>query len=749
MKRFIVYLATAFICVATHMQMNAQIIYQVTSPSGHELYYKILNDSCAEVTAPCQSSPCYGPNNSELSGCVIIPSSVNINGTQYAVTQLGNIAFYGCTNMTEVVIPSSVTSIVSAFAGCTGLTKTTYLGSIEQWCQIKMSGGYYPPQYYSHNLYINGGLLTELIIPEGVTSVSRQAFTGCTSITSVHFPSTLVSIREMAFEECNGLRSVSIPSSVRAIHNRAFAYCDSLRTVEFEGDRIDTLADGLFVLSCISNIILPDTVLSLGAAVTRCSYLTSLTLPATIASIPSYFTMGCLNLSSIICRRSIAPTVNAYSFYNAPATTTIMVPCGSINSYSSTWTAFSNFNEVVPYTFGATSEGLGHVEITLPTCESNAIAYAVADEGNRFEMWSDSVTTNPRSFVLTSDSTIHAIFVDNHVEVLVSSNCSNRGSAIGSGSYIKNSTITIYALPNAGFTFQQWNNGVQDNPYELLASQDSALVAIFTSKDTIVVHDTSYIDIIVHDTTTMVDTVTLTEYVPVHDTTYIDVFVHDTTTITDTVTLTEFVPVHDTTYIDVFVHDTTTVVDTVTLTEYVPVHDTTYIDVFVHDTTTVIDTVTLTEYVPVHDTTYITLTDTVTNTVYDTVTNIVIDTVTNMVYDTTVVFITDTLWLHDTVFVHDTIYIHDTIVVGVDEVEAINAKIYTSNGRIVVESSDGMPLGEVQVFDVMGRHTPSPLRGTPPNLGGERQRYQFDVPASGTYFVKIGNHPARKVVVIR
>ncbi len=298
------------------------------------------------------------------------------------------------------------------------------------------------------------------------------------------------------------------------------------------------------------------------------------------------------------------------------------------------------------------------------------------------------------------------------------------------------------------------------------------------------VHDTTYIN--VHDTTIVVDTVTVTEYVDVfvhdttfidvpyavhdttifHDTTYIDVpyAVHDTTIVTDTLTLTEYVDVfvhdttyinvHDTTYIDVpyAVHDTTVVVDTLTVTEYVDVfvhdttyinvHDTTYIDVpyAVHDTTIVTDTLTLTEYVDVivHDTTYITLTDTVTNTIYDTITNTVYDTVTNTVYDTTVVFSTDTLWLHDTVFVHDTVYIYDTVYVGVDDVEAISARIYTSGGQIVVDGTQG---NTVWLYDVNGRMLAT--------RQDEQSPLHFDVPASGAYLVKIGRHPARKIVVIR
>lgn len=135
-------------------------------------------------------------------------------------------------------------------------------------------------------------------------------------------------------------------------------------------------------------------------------------------------------------------------------------------------------------------------------------------------------------------------------------------------------------------------------------------------------------------------------------------------------------PVHDTTIVTV--HDTT----------YIPVHDTTVVTEYIHDTTTV--------YVEVHD----------------------------------------TVWL--TEYIHDTVYIHDTIVVGVDEVDAINAKVYSSNGQIVVEGADG---NTVTLYDLTGRYF-----ATKKDYG---TAIRFDIPSSGSYMIKIGNHVARKVVVIR
>ena len=159
------------------------------------------------------------------------------------------------------------------------------------------------------------------------------------------------------------------------------------------------------------------------------------------------------------------------------------------------------------------------------------------------------------------------------------------------------------------------------------------------------------------------------------------------------------------------------------------IHDTIIVTVTAHDTTIVTDTT----YITVTDTTYITVTDTILVTQHDTITNTVFDTLT--VNDTIWLTRTDTLLLHDTIIIHDTVYITQE---GIDDIDAINAKLYTSNGQIVVEGADG---NMVTMYDINGRM-----------LATKREMYaplRFETPASGTYIIKIGNHAARKVVVIR
>ena len=271
--------------------------------------------------------------------------------------------------------------------------------------------------------------------------------------------------------------------------------------------------------------------------------------------------------------------------------------------------------------------------------------------------------------------------------------------------------------------------------------------------DTAYVHDTSYVYQWRYDTTyvtvndSIIQTLVDTMYVYVNDTTQIYNFVHDTT----------LVFIHDTTIVTLYdtLTVTNTIVDSVILNNYI--HDTAIVTLYDTITLTQTDTVTNTEYVfdtvtnTVYDTVTNTVYDTVTNTVYDTVTNTeyVFDTVTNTVYDTVTnteyvfdtTLVTDTLWLTDTVYITltDTVYIHDTVYVGIDDDATMaNVKLYQRDGQIIVEGAEG---ARVMLFDAVGRQLATKT--------DEYDVLRFDVPSTGAYLIKVGNAPARRIVVVR
>lgn len=84
-----------------------------------------------------------------------IPASVSVDGVDYAVTAIGDWAFYGCRSMTSVSIPASIRSIGAfAFASCTALERVS-VSDLGAWCGITFGNGYANPLMCGRNLYLD------------------------------------------------------------------------------------------------------------------------------------------------------------------------------------------------------------------------------------------------------------------------------------------------------------------------------------------------------------------------------------------------------------------------------------------------------------------------------------------------------------------------------------------------------------------------------------------------------------------
>ncbi len=317
-------------------------------------------------------------------------SSITSVIVENGVTSIGNYAFSYCSGLTSITIPNSVTSIGrNAFIGCSGLTTPVYNAHVFAFMPISYSGAY--------------------TIPDGIESIAGAAFSDCSSLTSVTIPNSVTSIGEWAFYGCSGLTSVTIPNSVTEIRWWAFSDCTGL-----------------------TSVTIPNSVTSIGdEAFRKCTGLTSVIIPNSVTSIGYCAFARCSSLTSVMIEAGTPPTIEAYAFYDEddygyptnPLNISIYVPCGTLDTYKTAevWSDYASLIKYVPlpYKVSTIAEN-GNVTTTdvttLTICDEPFITCtATPDYGYHFTQWSDGNTDNPRTIVLTQDTTFTAEFAIDRV----------------------------------------------------------------------------------------------------------------------------------------------------------------------------------------------------------------------------------------------------------------------------------------------------------------------------------------------
>ena len=264
-----------------------------------------------------------------FSGCdslseIVIPSSV---------TSIGYSAFFGCDSLSEIVIPSSVTSIgYSAFFGCDSLSEIVIPSSVTS---------------IGKGAFSSCDSLSEIVIPSSVTSIGDHAFSGCDSLSEIVIPSGVTSIGNYAFSGCSSLKYISIPKSVIGLNGNPF--------VEWKG-KLECLSpnfvyedDILFnkdksrIISFrnqnIESYVIPSSVTSIGkGAFTGCYSLSEIVIPSSVTSIGDGAFSFCRSLSEIVIPSSVT-SIGDWAFSNCDSLSEMVIP-SSVTSIGDG--AFSN-----------------------------------------------------------------------------------------------------------------------------------------------------------------------------------------------------------------------------------------------------------------------------------------------------------------------------------------------------------------------------------------------------------------------
>ena len=292
-----------------------------------DMFIVRFNDWQSKALKPCDPTIVSVVN---ASGDVTIPEGLLITG----------YAFSGCENITSLTLPATMTTIPNqAFSG--------YLGG-------------------------------NIIIPEGVTTISMQAFYNCANITSITLPSTITSIGDYAFQGCTSLTSIVIPEGVTSIGNYMFQGCTSLESITIPSS-VTSIGNYAFQeCASLTSITFPDVLTSIGNHAFENTGLTSVTIGSGVRvgsfndgtySTDGYVFAGCTNLTTVVYNASSISSKHMFDGCTNLTSITFGSPLTQIDGY-----AFYGCSKLTSFTFaeglkniGAYAfSGTGLTTVTLP-----------------------------------------------------------------------------------------------------------------------------------------------------------------------------------------------------------------------------------------------------------------------------------------------------------------------------------------------------------------------------------------------
>ena len=249
--------------------------------------YEIIEDNNVRVASTWNNKTGYVGNNP--SGDYVQPSTINYQGTNYTVTEIGKYAFTQSTNLKSIVIPETVITIADGAFNYSRATTITIPASVTT---IGDKAFYECQNLTAINWPLDGNL----------TSIGSDAFQYCKKLESLAIPYGVTIIPKELCEFCSGLKSLTLHNAITRIESGAFKDCKALESVNYDfAGELTYIGNGAFTsVPGIKHLIIPGNLEYFGSAFSSCQNLEYIWIKEGITEIKSNTFYNCWNIKYVV-----------------------------------------------------------------------------------------------------------------------------------------------------------------------------------------------------------------------------------------------------------------------------------------------------------------------------------------------------------------------------------------------------------------------------------------------------------------
>ena len=388
-------------------QVTEYIIGEDVKGIGHMAFY-----NCSSLTAVVIPNSVTSIAYGAFGNCSSLATITIPNG----VTSIGDYAFYYCSGLTSITIGENVTSIGDdAFYGCSRLISIVW--NAKKYNDISSALKAPFDDICSQ--------ITSFTFGESVQHIPAYLCYGMSNLTSVTIPNSITTIGKDAFDGCSGLTSVVWNAKNCAdftLTSAPFYDIRSKITSFTFGESVQHIPAYLcYGMSKLTSVTIPNSVTTIGEyAFKECTGLTSITIPNNVIYIGSSAFYNCCSLASIESLAEVPPTLGDKVYDYVSMKIPVYVPCGSVSAYKSAkgWKAFTNIQEPsaehsYSIVINVNDNKMGTAQVDKNNFCGAQIS-ATPNYGYHFVKWSDGNTDNPRILELTQDATFTAEFAQTY-----------------------------------------------------------------------------------------------------------------------------------------------------------------------------------------------------------------------------------------------------------------------------------------------------------------------------------------------